>query len=93
MATMFPTDTSSPSPTARSAPGISPFVSPRGPITSQPCLALSSALPPVWSQWWWVLRMWVSFHPFSFRAASMGATSGVSTTAVAPVEGSCSRKE
>jgi len=53
----------------------------------------NSSFPPVWSQWWCVLRMCVSFHPRSASAASMGATSGVSTTAVAPEFGSWSRNE
>jgi len=35
-----------------------------GPITSAPVLALSSRLPPEWSQWWWVLRIWVSRAPW-----------------------------
>ncbi len=82
--------TVSPSPSVRSMPAMRAD-SARGPSSWAPCFAFSAALPPVWSWWWWVLTIWVSDQPRSASAASTGAASPGSTTAVAPVSRSWSR--
>ncbi len=45
---------------------------------------LSSAFPPVWSQWWCVLRMYVRERPLLFRASITGPAAEGSTTPVTP---------
>mmetsp|Transcript_5315 Transcript_5315/g.18511 ORF Transcript_5315/g.18511 Transcript_5315/m.18511 type:complete len:202 (+) Transcript_5315:1582-2187(+) len=86
-----PTSTTSPPLTRTSTPGIRPS-SAAAPTTVAPCRSLSSTLAPTWSRWWCVLSMCVRRHPRAARARSTGAASGVSTTAVHPLEGSCTRK-
>ena len=44
-------------------------------------------MPPVWSPWWCVTRMSVSFQPVALSAASTGAASGASIAAVAAAAG------
>ena len=63
----------------------------RGPINWAPYFACSAELPPLWSPWGWVVTICVSRQPRAARAASTGAASPGSTTAVAPVPASCSR--
>ena len=77
----------SPPPTVSSMPGTL-AASLRGPTILHPVAAFSAALPPVWSAWWWVVRMWVSFQPFSLSAAVTLSASGASIEAVRPASGS-----
>src|SRR5262245_10562602 len=83
-----PTLAVTPSPTVASTAGIR-AASLRGAVTRQLWRALSSAIPPVWSAWWWVTRMSLSFQPVVRSAVSTGPASGASIAAVAPVAGSC----
>ena len=77
----------SPSPTCLSMPGIL-AASLRGPMMVHLVSALRAALPSVWSAWWCVVRIWVSFQPFSFSAAATVAAFGASIEAVRPAPAS-----